>query len=172
MNERKLAMFFEDVYKQYRRDVQYHNDLHGVDVAHMMNLVLTEGGLLNLLELEHIDVMACIIAGLCHDLGHDGFTNGYHCNALTERAIRYNDVSVQENYHVAETFAIIKKDETNFLESMTRDEMTVFRKRVISMILATDMAKHMADLSALKTLVETKQIKNGENAHLVVNKDS
>ena len=68
--------------------------MHGVDVAHMMNLILVEGNLINLLELEHIDVMASIVASLCHDLGHDGFTNGYHVNAFTERAIRYNDVSV------------------------------------------------------------------------------
>jgi hypothetical protein len=43
INERKLANFFDDVLKTYRRDVQYHNDLHGVDVAHMINLILTEG---------------------------------------------------------------------------------------------------------------------------------
>lgn len=41
VNERKLAIFFDDVMKSYRRDVQYHNDLHGVDVAHMANLFLT-----------------------------------------------------------------------------------------------------------------------------------
>lgn len=116
--------------------------------------------------------MAFITAALCHDLGHDGFTNGYHVNAFTERAIRYNDVSVQENFHVAEAFAIIKKDETNFLESLTSDEMKVFRKRVIGCILATDMAKHAADLSALKSLVETKQIKAGENSNQIINKES
>ena len=34
------------------------------------------------------------------------------------------------------------------------------------------MAKHAADLSALKTLVETKQIKNGENANAIINKEN
>jgi hypothetical protein len=41
VNERKLAMFLEDVNKTYRLDVAYHNDLHGADVAHMANLFLT-----------------------------------------------------------------------------------------------------------------------------------
>lgn len=50
--------------------------------------------------------------------------------------------------------------------------MRVFRKRVISCILSTDMAKHAADLSAIKSLVEAKQIKNGENAHLILNKEN
>lgn len=156
VNERKLAIFFEDIFKTYKREVQYHNDLHGVDVAHMVNLFLVQGKMGEILELEHIDVMAFITAALCHDLGHDGYTNVYHVNAMTDRAIRYNDVSVQENYHVAEAFAIIRKDETNFLEQLTTDEMKVFRKRMIGCILATDMAKHAADLSALKSLVEAK----------------
>eukprot|EP00347_Sterkiella_histriomuscorum_P011239 403373213 len=172
VNERKLSIFFDDVMLAYRKDVQYHNDLHGVDVAHMANLFLTQGKLIQLAELEHIDIMAFIVAALCHDLGHDGFTNGYHVNALTDRAITYNDISVQENYHVAQTFAIIKRDETNFLEQMTTDEMKVFRKRVIGCILATDMAKHAADLSALKSLVEAKSIKNGENASQILNKEN
>jgi hypothetical protein len=46
------------------------------------------------------------------------------------------------------------------------------RKRVIGCILATDMAKHAADLSQLKSLVEAKQIKSGINAQLVLNKEN
>ena len=64
---------------------------------------------------------------------------------------------------MAEAFAILKKDETNFLEQLSSDEFRVVRKRMIGCILATDMAKHASDLSALKSLVETKGIKNGEN---------
>ena len=109
-------MFLEDIYKKYRRDVQYHNDLHGIDVAQMCHLFLVQGKLISLAQLDHIDILSFLTAGVCHDLGHDGFTNGYHVNACTDRGIRYNDVSVQENYHVAESFVILRKDETNFLE--------------------------------------------------------
>jgi len=58
------------------------------------------------------------------------------------------------------------------LEALTSDELKVFRKRVIGCILATDMAKHAADLSALKSLVETKNIKGGENSNQIINKES
>jgi len=60
----------------------------------MAHLFLTEGQVTNLAELDHIDIMSFLVGAICHDLGHDGFTNGYHINALTDRAIRYNDVSV------------------------------------------------------------------------------
>ena len=107
-----------------------------------------------LLELNHVDVLSFLLAGICHDLGHDGFTNGYHINAMTDRAIRYSDVSVQENFHVAETFFIMQRH--NFLDRLSPDQFKTLRKRVIGCILATDMAKHAADLSQLKSLVEAK----------------
>ncbi len=151
-----------EIFLTYRQDVQYHNDLHGIDVAHMGHLFLTQGKMIQLLELNQIDILSFLLAGICHDLGHDGFTNGYHINAMTDRAIRYSDVSVQENYHSAETFFILQKH--NFLDRLSQDQFKTVRKRVIGCILATDMAKHAADLSQLKSLVEAKQIKNGYNS--------
>jgi hypothetical protein len=50
------------------------------------------------------------MAATCHDFGHDGFNNGYHVNAITDRAIRYSDQSVQENYHAAESYMILNQD--------------------------------------------------------------
>jgi len=136
----------------------------------MGHLFLTQGGVIKLLELNQVDILSFLLAGICHDLGHDGFTNGYHINAMTDRAIRYSDVSVQENYHAAETFFIMQKH--NFLDKFSNDQFKTVRKRVIGCILATDMAKHAADFSALKSLVEAKQIKGGVNAELVLNKEN
>jgi hypothetical protein len=82
----------------------------------MANIFLTKGKLITLLDLEHIDILSFIIAGVCHDFGHDGYNNLFHINTVTDRAVRYNDVSVQESYHVAESFAILRREEANFLE--------------------------------------------------------
>lgn len=45
-------------------------------------------------ELDDLDAVSLLIAGVCHDFGHDGYNNAYHVNAMTPRAIRYIDVSV------------------------------------------------------------------------------
>lgn len=37
------------------------------------------------------------------------------------------------------------------------------RKRVIGLILATDMQRHMADSGGLKTLCDNNEIKDGKN---------
>lgn len=57
----------------------------------MAHLFLIQGKLINILELDHIDVLSFLIAAVCHDFGHDGYNNGFHVNNMTERAIRFND---------------------------------------------------------------------------------
>ena len=99
------------------------------------------------MNLNKLDTLSVIIAAVCHDLGHDGFNNSYHSNAITERAISSNDVSVQETYHASETFRILNDPIYNFADKFSKDEFKLFRKRVIGMILATDMAKHVSDLA-------------------------
>ena len=74
---------------------------------HMCYLMMTRYGLSMTLELKDIDNLSFLIATACHDLGHDGFTNSYHLNAITQRAIDSNDISIQENYHAAELFRIM-----------------------------------------------------------------
>jgi hypothetical protein len=109
-----------------------------------------------------------IIASACHDLGHDGYTNSYHVNAITERAIDSNDHSVQETFHAAELFMILNQGEFNFLECISRQEFKVFRKRVTGLILSTDMAQHAAMLTSLKTTLEEHEIKNGQNVNVLI----
>ena len=68
----------------------------------------------NVLKLNDIDCLSLLMASLCHDLGHDGYTNSYHTNAVTRRAIDSNDISVQEFFHVSEMFRILSQDKFNF----------------------------------------------------------
>ena len=119
-----------------------------------------------------LDLLSFLIAGVCHDLGHDGYTNAFHSNALTERGIRYNNVAVQENYHAAETFIIMQREDSAFLGVLSKEDQVIFRKRVIGCILATDMAKHFEDVSKLKTLIDQNHIKQGANSGAILNKES
>ena len=43
--------------------------------------------------LSPLEEFVLLIAALCHDLDHDGRSNGYHVSAHSERAQRYNDRS-------------------------------------------------------------------------------
>ena len=99
------------------------------------------------LKLNKLDCLSFIIAGVCHDLGHDGFNNVYHINSFTSRAIDSNDGAVQEIFHAAETFRILNQKEYNFVCDLSREEFKVFRLRIINLILATDTSRHATDLA-------------------------
>mmetsp|Transcript_37690 Transcript_37690/g.36146 ORF Transcript_37690/g.36146 Transcript_37690/m.36146 type:complete len:145 (+) Transcript_37690:306-740(+) len=94
INDKKFNNFLKQVSNVYMKEVQYHNDLHGADVAHCANLFLTKGKLITIADLDHVDMLGYLTGAMCHDLGHDGYTNAYHVNVFTERAIRHNDKSV------------------------------------------------------------------------------
>ena len=57
-----------------------------------------------------------MVAALAHDVKHPGLNNSYHINSRSEIALIYNDTSVLENYHVSETYKILKNKELNIFE--------------------------------------------------------
>jgi hypothetical protein len=81
------------------------------------------------------------------------------------------DSSVLENYHVAETFEILLKDENNFLCNLTAEEYRLVRRRMIESILATDMANHVKHLNSLKSKLDSLSIKGGENVDKLFGSD-
>ena len=94
IEETKLEKFLDKIQCTYQENLTYHNDLHGADVMHMTYYMMTNTKLMESLKLNDLDKLSMIIAATCHDLGHDGFTNSYHVNAITQRAINTNDVSI------------------------------------------------------------------------------
>lgn len=83
INEEKLGHFLKKIQETYHLEVPYHNDMHGADVMHMVYYMMTKGNLSSIIHMREIDQLSMLIAAACHDLGHDGFTNSYHGNAIT-----------------------------------------------------------------------------------------
>jgi hypothetical protein len=76
--------------------------------------VLQKWGLKNLAELTNLDVLSVLVAAACHDYNHDGYKNEYHVNVISD------------NYHAAESFAILAQKDTNFLGKMSRGDLKTF----------------------------------------------
>ena len=105
----KFENFIFKVADGYMRENPYHTDLHAADVVQSLLLYVMYGNLQKLLELNQIDLISIFIAAGMHDLGHPGYTNNFLINTKNDLAIRYNDQSVLESYHVSEGFNIIFK---------------------------------------------------------------
>ena len=164
INYTRFESFIFRVGNGYNRDNPYHTDLHAADVVQSLLLYVIYGNLQKLLELNQIDLVSIFTAAAIHDLGHPGYTNNYLINTKNDLAIKYNDQSVLENFHVSEGFNIIlKKEGCNIFEGLSNDDFKICRKRIIQCVLATDMTLHNKEYQFLKMKIETFGIKKGEN---------
>ena len=60
----------------------------------MSYIFMTQGKLIEFAHLSEMDTLSICISAICHDYGHDGFTNTYHINMISDRAIRFSDECV------------------------------------------------------------------------------
>lgn len=63
--------------------------------------------------------------------------------AMTDRAIAFNDQSIQENHHCSVVFAGMARDGgINILGALSADAAREVRRLMIMMTLGTDMKRH------------------------------
>ena len=164
----KFEPFIFRVASGYHRQNPYHTDLHAADMVQSLLVYSLYGNLQKLLDFNDLDLISLFISGAIHDLGHPGYTNNFLINTKNELAIKYNDQSVLENYHVSEGFNIIfKKKGCNIFESLSSDDYKICRKRIIQCVLATDMTLHNKEFQFLKSKSQTYNIKTGENVEKI-----
>jgi cAMP-specific phosphodiesterase 4 len=134
-----LLAFFAAVQAGYLRTA-YHNALHATDVLHGLNYILLAGGVGA--PLSRVELMAALLAAAVHDVGHPGVSNAFLVAAGAPLALRYNDVSVLENYHCATACALLARPECNLTARMAPEEARALRRQLVSLVLSTDMAQH------------------------------
>ena len=79
-------------------------------------------------------------------------SNDFLINTRNETALVYNDVSVNENMHLATAFKILRRPGNDLMEHLTQEQYRFFRRTVIQIVLATDMAGHSELLQASRLL--------------------
>nr|XP_034303424.1 calcium/calmodulin-dependent 3',5'-cyclic nucleotide phosphodiesterase 1A isoform X9 [Crassostrea gigas] len=136
-------------YSKYKNP--YHNLVHGADVTQTVHNILSQSKLAH--WLTDLEVFATIVAALIHDFEHTGTTNNFHIQTGSEFALLYNDKAVLENHHICASFRIMRSEESNILNHLSREEYREFRALVIEMVLATDMSFHFQQLKNMKNLL-------------------
>ena len=139
IGESVLRTFALTVQLSYQSN-PYHNWVHAFDVTHAVYVAVTRFGLSA--YLRPLDLLALMLAALCHDVGHPGVNNAFLVASESPLALLYNDVSVLENHHAAMFAKILAQSECNVLRALSEAERRELRKLCITSILATDMANH------------------------------
>jgi len=83
-----------------------------------------------------------LLAAVAHDVGHLGQGTHFLVETCAPLATTYNDRSPLENLHACIFFETLRRPDLNFLETMGSEDFQMFRSKVISAILSTDMAHH------------------------------
>ena len=104
-----------------------------------------------------------ILSCICHDFKHPGVNNNFLKETKNPLALEYNDASILENMHLAETFKLINSNDTfNIFDKIENNVYKQFRKEMISCVLATDMAFHNNYVNFLKYKIDGIK-KEGKN---------
>ncbi|XP_006156420.1 high affinity cGMP-specific 3',5'-cyclic phosphodiesterase 9A isoform X1 [Tupaia chinensis] len=152
------------VHDNYRNN-PFHNFRHCFCVTQMMYSMVWLCGLQE--KFSQMDILILMTAAICHDLDHPGYNNTYQINARTELAVRYNDISPLENHHCAVAFQILARPECNIFSNVPSDGFKQIRQGMITLILATDMARHAEIMDSFKEKMENFDYSNEEHLTLL-----
>ena len=160
----KFENFVYEISRGYHRENPYHTDLHAADMLQSIFVYNMYSKFQTTLGLIELDLLSIFVSAIIHDYGHPGLNNNYLIKTKDDLAIKYNDMSVLENYHVSEAFNIIlKKPDNNIFINLSVDDFRMCRKIIIECVLGTDMTLHNKKYQAFKRRLQSENIKNGKN---------
>uniref|UniRef100_A0A3B3RX38 Phosphodiesterase n=1 Tax=Paramormyrops kingsleyae TaxID=1676925 RepID=A0A3B3RX38_9TELE len=154
----KLCRFTMSVRKNYRR-VPYHNWKHAVTVAHCMYAILQKNsGIFTELERKGL-----LVACLCHDLDHRGYSNSYLQKFDHPLAALYS-TSTMEQHHFSQTVSILQEGH-NIFSNLTSSEYEQVLEIIRKAIIATDLALYFGNRKQLEELLTTGALDLNNHAH-------
>ena len=148
-----LSRFARAVRSKYRDENPFHNWHHGWDVMHTTFMLLYHTPADSVLEWH--EILAVLVAALCHDIDHPGHSQSYEINKFSPLALEHNDSAVLERHHAHTTFRVLLETNAdgeqvhNVFAGLSKEHFKRARKVIIAAIMATDMGQHFHMVNAL-----------------------
>ena len=171
IKESILKNFLNIIYEKYSSSTAiYHTERHALDVLQTIYIYTFKTDLIKMINLNYIDILSLGLASIAHDLSHPGYSNDYLIRSNNIIALNYNDIHVLENYHISQMFNIIYENkENNIFENLQNEDYRIIRKRIIDLILATDMSNHAKICSLMKNFIQNKNNNNYNHNYIKKN---
>nr|XP_039326270.1 cAMP and cAMP-inhibited cGMP 3',5'-cyclic phosphodiesterase 10A-like [Saimiri boliviensis boliviensis] len=155
----KLCRFIMSVKKNYRR-VPYHNWKHAVTVAHCMYAILQNNHTL----FTDLERKGLLIACLCHDLDHRGFSNSYLQKSNHALAALYS-TSTMEQHHFSQTVSILQLEGHNIFSTLSSSEYEQVLEIIRKAIIATDLALYFGNRKELEEMYQNGSLNLDNQSH-------
>ena len=163
LNYNKFEKWIKKIDEGYLRSNSYHTNIHSADITQTCLIYLKMGELDEFCNFTKNSKCSLILSCICHDFKHPGVNNSFLKETKNPLALEYNDASILENMHLAETFKLINSNDTfNIFDKIENNVYKQFRKEMISCVLATDMAFHNNYVNFLKYKIDDIK-KEGKN---------
>ncbi|MGH0131910.1 UNVERIFIED_CONTAM: hypothetical protein FKN15_068453 [Acipenser sinensis] len=143
MKYEDLCQWVLSVKKNYRKHIAYHNWRHAFNTSQCMFAVLKSGRIQN--KLNDLEMLALMIATLCHDLDHRGVNNSYIQRSEHPLAQLYCH-STMEHHHFDQCLMILNSPGNQILSGLSLEEYRTTLKMIERAILATDLALYMKSM--------------------------
>jgi len=158
IEEKTIHMFLHRVEKTYCFDPEegneYHTSWHAADVLQTVCCVMQTQ--IIAVRLSDLDKLTLIVAAIMHDYRHKGVTNKYLIQVKDDIAYDHNDQSVLERFHLQQTFVVLRDPKFNFLANLNEHDFREFRRKLILLILATDLGEGFKYIASFKNAVESE----------------
>eukprot|EP00927_Polykrikos_kofoidii_P065040 TRINITY_DN60838_c0_g1_i1.p1 TRINITY_DN60838_c0_g1~~TRINITY_DN60838_c0_g1_i1.p1 ORF type:complete len:582 (+),score=87.17 TRINITY_DN60838_c0_g1_i1:69-1748(+) len=154
--DEEISEYFRELERGYK-NIPYHNSMHSAETLATMHYLMSHMSTQSNFNgyFNKVDHLVAIVATSAHDVGHVGFGNDFLVKTQHELALRYNDKSVLENMHAATSFELMKRLKVDVLaHKLPSPPASALRRRVVDMILATDMSVHAQNLQAFQDEIE------------------
>jgi len=152
----KVQEYVRAVEAGYHRQNPYHNNSHAAEVTLMTYQIwtyLSAGSFKG--YFEQVDLLVVLLAAAIHDIGHPATNNDFLVKTKAELALRYHDTAVLENFHLATAFQLMRSRSISMLDhNLPSPPVTSLRRRIVEIVLATDMAVHKKQVDDMARSVE------------------
>ena len=161
INYNKYEKWCKKIDEGYSRANSYHTNIHAADITQTCLIYFKLGKINEICNLSKNSKCSLILSCICHDYKHPGVNNNFLKETKNSLALLYNDASILENMHLAETFKLINSNDTyNIFDKIDTNTYKSMRKEMISCVLATDMAFHNNYVNFLKDKIDDTKKEN------------
>ncbi|KAG0728422.1 cAMP-specific 3',5'-cyclic phosphodiesterase 7B [Chionoecetes opilio] len=130
----------------YHASNPYHNAIHAADVTQAMHCYLQEQKIQQ--HLTPLELLAALIAAVCHDLDHPGVNQPFLIATDNHLAALYKNFSVLENHHWRCAMGCLW--ESGLLDTWASDDVASLQDMLRSLILATDITRQQEFLARFR----------------------